>query len=223
MPKILRLQTFGGIVNVQFNDEETGVILKRAYSRNPGTLNISYTTDEINASFFLGLQIEQDAYTVEFRFLEIDGVSFAGASIDTVATALGVVFNDAGGSGVTILSTATLNPTAINVTAPQNIDVFYILNPNSPINNEIQVEVDQAMVSKETFIVADMRRPGFDPSEIVTITSDNGYPFIVMQPGTGVSFVGRVEITTRAVRVTKVEQYDDSYPNNCYLVYFMGN
>lgn len=223
MPKILRLQTFGGIVNVQFNDEETGVILKRAYSRNPGTLNISYTVDEANASFFLGLQIEQDAYTVQFSFFEIDGVSFAGASIDTVAAALGVVFNDAGGSGVTILSTATLNPTAINVTAPQNIDVFYILNPNSPINNEIQVEVDQAMVSKETFIVADMRRPGFDPSEIVTITSDNGYPFIVMQPGTGVSFVGRVEITTRAVRVTKVEQYDDSYPNNCYLVYFMGN
>jgi len=223
MPKRLRLQTFGGIVNVQFNDEETGVILKRAYSRNPGTLNISYTADEVNASFFFGLQIEQDAYTVEFRFLEIDGVSFAGASIDTVAAALGVVFNDAGGSGVTILSTATLNPTAINVTAPQNIDVFYILNPNSPINNEIQVEVDQAMVSKETFIVADMRRPGFDPSETVTITSDNGYPFIVMQPGAGVSFVGRVEITTRAVRITKSEQYDDAYPNNCYLVYFMGN
>ena len=71
MPKILILQTFGGIVNAQFNDEETGVILKRAYSRNPGTLNISYTVDEANASFFLGLQIEQDAYTVQSAFLRL--------------------------------------------------------------------------------------------------------------------------------------------------------
>ena len=65
-----------------------------------------------------------------------------------------MVFNDAGGSGVTILSTATLNPTGINVSMPLNTDVFYILNPNNPINNEIQIEVDAAMTTKETFIVA---------------------------------------------------------------------